>query len=374
MRAFANWLIRVIVILVEWVTPLPQRDWALAMRTEVEHLFAPTQNANTGKILRYALGCLLAAIRVRLAHQFRYINSNGTLPYFTAGLIAVCIGVSFLLISNAAWQMAVVNAAAAAIGILLYLTLRAHALRSARNTSVLVLLAALIVLGTALFGTSVAGATRWVSIGPLTLQTSLVLLPMLVLLFARVENKCTTIAMLLLAAAVCIQPDRAMAAALAAPLAILFLLDRSPAKGIAFMASLIAFVDTLNRPDTIPAVPFVDHILWTAFETNPWLGVSLWIGCLVLLVPPLLARRDQPASIRLAYVMCWLAIIASAALGAYPTPLVGYGGSAIVGYFACLVAMTPAADSERKMPERVENGSHNETLMRALASSPRCAA
>ncbi len=36
---------------------------------------------------------------------------------------------------------------------------------------------------------------------------------------------------------------------------------------------------------------------------------------------------------------CWAAIVVAAAVGAYPTPVVGYGGGAILGYFLCLAAL-----------------------------------
>jgi hypothetical protein len=39
----------------------------------------------------------------------------------------------------------------------------------------------------------------------------------------------------------------------------------------------------------------------------------------------------------------WLAVVAAAALGNYPTPLVGYGGSAILGYLISLIGLPPRA-------------------------------
>jgi hypothetical protein len=44
----------------------------------------------------------------------------------------------------------------------------------------------------------------------------------------------------------------------------------------------------------------------------------------------------------------WLATVAAAALGAYPTPLVGYGGSAILGY---LLGVTVLAPRTSRRPE-----------------------
>ena len=37
----------------------------------------------------------------------------------------------------------------------------------------------------------------------------------------------------------------------------------------------------------------------------------------------------------------WLGTVVAAALGNYPTPVVGYGGSAILGYSMCLSLIPP---------------------------------
>ena len=37
------------------------------------------------------------------------------------------------------------------------------------------------------------------------------------------------------------------------------------------------------------------------------------------------------------FASSWLTLIVVAAMGAYPTPIVGYGASAIIGYFLSLI-------------------------------------
>jgi hypothetical protein len=60
----------------------------------------------------------------------------------------------------------------------------------------------------------------------------------------------------------------------------------------------------------------------------------------------------------------WLAVIVAAALGNYPTPLVGYGGSAILGYLLSLLYLPPrrAARPIRRGgapgPQAEEHNSH----------------
>jgi hypothetical protein len=45
-----------------------------------------------------------------------------------------------------------------------------------------------------------------------------------------------------------------------------------------------------------------------------------------------LMGRTGDRAVLLAFGGCWAAVVAAAALGNYPTPLVGYGGSAVLGY------------------------------------------
>ena len=46
-----------------------------------------------------------------------------------------------------------------------------------------------------------------------------------------------------------------------------------------------------------------------------------------------------------AFGIVWSGIMVAAALGNYPTPLVGYGGSAVLGYLLSLAALPAAARS-----------------------------
>jgi hypothetical protein len=86
-------------------------------------------------------------------------------------------------------------------------------------------------------------------------------------------------------------------------------------------------------------VPFVDEVLYTAFDVHPVVGAAVLAGSALLLLPALGAGE---ADRRLVFGAAWLAIVAAAALGNYPTPVVGYGGSAVLGYLLS-VALLPAS-------------------------------
>ena len=184
-------------------------------------------------------------------------------------------------------------------------------------------------------------ATRWVRLGPLTLQPGLILTPLLAVLFARDRSLLSTTGMIIAAAALALQPDRATAGALALALAALALTQPDRQTLAALIAATIAFAIALVRPDTLPAQLFVEQVLFTAFETHWLIGIAVWIGAKWLLLPAIIGRVLDPAN-RPTYAVfgaVWLGLIAAALLGNYPTPLVGYGASSILGYAMSLAAL-----------------------------------
>jgi hypothetical protein len=194
---------------------------------------------------------------------------------------------------------------------------------------------------TFLLGTAVEGATRWMRVGNITVQPSLVLLPVLTLTFARARNWAGAIGVALTALVLALQPDRAMSGALAAGVLTLAVMRPDPRTVTALSAAVMGFATAMVRPDTQGAMPFVDRILMTSFDVHPAAGIAVVSGSLILLMPAVIGlRKDQAAATGHAvFGAVWIALIAAAALGNYPTPLVGYGGSAILGYLLCSVAL-----------------------------------
>jgi hypothetical protein len=110
---------------------------------------------------------------------------------------------------------------------------------------------------------------------------------------------------------------------------------------VALAAASAGFLVTLLRADVQPAVPYVDRILYTAFDVHPAAGLAVLAGSALLIIPAIVGGLHGPEN-REAHAVfgaVWLAVIAAAALGNYPTPLVGYGGSAIIGYVVSLLAL-----------------------------------
>ena len=211
-----------------------------------------------------------------------------------------------------------------------------------------------LLLATALFGTPADGASRWVRIGGLSLQISLILLPAMLVAFARSRDLLTTTGVILAAVALALQPDRAMAGAMVAALAVLCVYRQDRWVVSALLVAAVGFAITVIRPDSLPAVPYVDQILYTAFEVHAMAGIAVVGGALLLMVPALAGQRFDPENreVHAVFGAVWFSIVAAAALGNYPTPLVGYGGSAILGYALSLSFLPGKARSIAVVRER----------------------
>jgi acetyl esterase/lipase len=351
-------MIRLLAWLIGWVAPPGAHAWVQAMRAEIAAI------DDAGAARRFALGCVRAAVifRARLtADNPQHITTTAIVPARRLFLLAICgsaaaaIGVLYLAAASAPQSLIIVNTLALLLGVLLVVgSRRVRGLRRSIVNGTAVAIAAVLLL-TAVTGHAVDGVARWVQLGSLSVQTSLLLLPVALLLFAHRMNRWTTAAMVVIAIAIALQPDRAMALALCAGLVALLFVRRRPAVVIACGASSAAMLVTCLRADPLPAVPFVDHILWSSFRLHPLLGVALWLGSALLFVPLLLMRSTNARNVCLPSGVCWGALVVAAAAGAYPTPVVGFGSAAILGYFLCIAALgaltTDSDEGQQAMTE-----------------------
>ncbi|EQB10618.1 hypothetical protein [Sphingobium lactosutens] len=259
---------------------------------------------------------------------------------------AVALGLYYLAIAGAPMRYIGINAGALVIGLaMLGLFGRAVTARHPWAGGAIFAMAVAL-LATALFGSPVGGAARWVSVGGFAIQPSLILLPVMLLIFGQTRGSWATAGIVVAAAAMALQPDRAMAAMLASCLAVLMVTRRDRHSIIASVASVISLAATFLRIDTLPAVPYVDRILYSSFEIHMAAGLAVSGGLVLLLIPAIAGVRRDP-EYRATYAVfaaIWFVAIMAAGLGNYPTPVVGYGGSAIIGYLLSLLALPGRAD------------------------------
>ena len=327
----------------EFLLPPRMHDWGLAIRYELEEIPDDTQ------ALSFALAsfCGLAprAIGLRLVQPFVALfgavghalhNPHAVGALCAAG--AVAMGLVYMKLAGAPVRYLGINAGALVLGLVLLALVSRISWRAGRLSGALVFGLSALLLATALAGLRVEGAARWVRLGGVVVQPSLVLLPLMLAGFSRTRTPLATAGIVVAALAMALQPDRAMAAMMTATLATLVATRADRPVYLAFTASLLAFVVTLLRPDALPAVPFVDQVLFSSFSVHALAGLAVVAGSAMLLVPVMIAGScdEDSRATYLAFGSAWLAAILAAALGNSPTPVVGYGGSAILGYVLSL--------------------------------------
>jgi cell division protein FtsW (lipid II flippase) len=196
-------------------------------------------------------------------------------------------------------------------------------------------------LATTLLGDKFDGAARWTHIGGLPVQPSLILLPVMLVAFSRTRGALATIGVIATVVAIALQPDRAMAGTLALALAALAIMRPDRHVVTTSIASLAGLAVTLARSDTQSTAPYVDQILYSSFDVHFAAGMAVLGGSALLLVPAIVGWVRDPAhhATYAIFGAVWFAVVLAAALGNYPTPIVGYGGSAIIGYALSLFAL-----------------------------------
>lgn len=343
------------------------------MESEIEQIEGDRQ------ALLFALGCLWAGWRSAAPEPLSFSEEDTDMDGrdlweprtlgVAAAVAATLLGLFYLVAAGAPLRHLVVNLAALALGLVALGGVDKAGLVDRRSSGLVLLLLGGALLATALFGASAEGASRWIWIGPLSVQVSLVLLPFMLVGFARRRDGLAAAGLALAAVALAIQPDRAMAGALALGLAALATARRDRFVLTALLFAWAAFAMTLVRPDTSPAAPFVDQILFTAFAANRLAGAAILLGVGLLVLPAAAARRDPAGR---AFGALWIAVVAAAAFGNYPTPVVGYGGSAILGYVLSLAAFPPRSRDRRSSaaPNGAAGDGPGEPMHRRSALAP----
>ena len=358
-------------------------SWSRAMERELAEI------PDDAAALVFAAGCLRATLTLAMAGWFHalsaaafrilspstsstrslsmnLLSARPRLLGLICGAGAVASGVAYMLMAGAPTRFVFVNLAALALGTVAWLALRSTAATRFIGTGSVVLALAMTILATALFGVAADGASRWVSVGPLGLQVSLIVLPLMIVLYARRADAIGMVGMIIAALALALQPDRAMAGVLLAGLLATMVATRSRYVVLPTAAATLAFGWTLLKPDTLPASPYVDRVFYTAFDVHPLAGMAVVIGALALLLPAVIGAwrgaSDRPAL--LAFGGCWLGVVVAAALDNYPTPLVGYGGSAVLGYLLSAALLPNLGQSSRGRtldPEQVSGSASSRT-------------
>jgi cell division protein FtsW (lipid II flippase) len=231
-----------------------------------------------------------------------------------------------------------VNGCAAVVGLLCLALLSRYPL-SARW---IILPGAAILLATALFGVEQGEARRWLQFGPLRIQPAFILLPLIVMTYARnAADRWLSVGIALAILAMALQPDRSMAMLLALALPAIWINSGGWHNGLLTGAAVIGTVAAWLQPEPRDIVPFVENVIGSSFATGWQFGLIAVTGAAAMLAP-MFVRPAPPGPELQGHVLfgvCWAPALVNGTLAPYPTPLIGFGASAIIGYFRSIAAL-----------------------------------
>ncbi|MBA3577212.1 MAG: hypothetical protein H0W39_06345, partial [Sphingomonas sp.] len=248
---------------------------------------------------------------------------------------AVITGCALLVALGAPSRMPLMNFAALLIGLAglaLFGVLRRASVPGAVGDWALVLLAT-VVPATALFGEAAGTVARWIVIAGVTVQPAIIAVPVIAIALASRPSPVRAAAAAVAAVGVALQPDPAAATMLLAGTAApLVLARRDLPLALACASAAAAFALAWLVTPALPPVPFVEAIAAQAFAGGPAATALLLLGAALALAPAAVSAARNSRSPAASFAALWAAAMAASLVGSYPTPILGFGGSAILGY------------------------------------------
>ncbi|MDG2520920.1 FtsW/RodA/SpoVE family cell cycle protein [Caulobacter segnis] len=186
---------------------------------------------------------------------------------------------------------------------------------------------------TALFGVTMDGATRWIGFGPLLVHTASIGFPFVVWAFALRPATLLTAALCAgIAAVLAIQPDGGAAVAFALATAVRLAAYRGRLDMAAAAVAIVAAAWAWTRPDSLPAVSYVEEVVFAAFMAAPPVGLFAGLMLALLPAPFVFLGLKQNVAPALTLGGLWAGFVLASVFGNYPAPVIGYGASPLLGW------------------------------------------
>lgn len=311
-------------------------DWARAMRAEV--LAVPDER----EALAFAWGCFTTALRLACMHRLGALSRPDVLGLGCASIV-VALGCAFMATGKAPSAYAWVNGLSLALAWATFALLPRERLQRDEplRAGVTCALGAFL-LWAALPKSGASFADAWLRLGPLPVQPMWLLCPAWWAVSAPLGGPAPrSRAVRPLQLGGLLMGLLALTAQAQTPLLVitaLLLAGRAwrgrsmPEAGLALLALGMAN-QTLARWTAPEPQPFVDEVLQLAFTHATGLGVLMSAAWLGLLLPGLVHRRARE------HGLAWAALLSLALPGWLPAPVLGFGGSFILGYVLSLAVL-----------------------------------
>ncbi len=383
----ARWLMRACLALM----PRAQAPWARAMAAELDEI------GTAGAACSFALGCLALALKLRLfstwqsaaasakrmTGAFAYRGLGGTLLKqvheasaarlgAASACLAVLMGGVFMVMEGAPKAWPWMNGVSLAFALASLALLPKQGLQTdLRLRERLSLLLGGLLLASCALEAREGLNGRWLQLGPVSVQLVWLLVPSLLLLSNRRAGQaqasrplCSVLGLLLAIAALWAQTEP-MWLLLMGLLLLLRSAQRSEpqaghqAEALLACLALLAAGWSSQHWQMPSSQAFVDQVLLQAWSHSPQpLLTGLMLAALMLLVLPGWRHRHARE-----HSLLWAGLLLLSLPGFLPTPLLGMGGSAILGYVLSLAAVSgpepsPLAPSKPAHPSRHRREPH----------------
>lgn len=281
-------------------------------------------------------------------------------PYLVAPLPALVVGTLTIVHLGEGVDHVIQQAAMAATGSVLVCLFGRRVVRSrATRADVAVAAVALGAIASTLVLGGREGVHRWIPLVRFELNASLLLSPLILAVAWRRAihgfTLCAAVLLIGLQVVHVLQPDAAQASAVAAVAVVAAITLRSsvPMAGIVAGVTVVMAGWSWFRDDPLRGVATVEDIVQAAASWSPMVG-AVAVGAVVCLVVPFLVdarslRDPFDRGIALAFGTYLVALVIASQIGEFPVPVLGYGASTVLGYYAAAAASLWAADAPAEM-------------------------
>lgn len=259
------------------------------------------------------------------------------------GVLPACLlGVGIMRMYGSPMSMPVMNLVAALLGLVLIAWLSSAMVAGIQKRPEIVALGGLAIFAATQLDPGLDGVHRWVTLGPVRLHVGALFAPIVLLaVVALWVRQKTSLAVLTLALGLVFfvaQPDAGQTTAWAAAVVALAAL---PGKRLAmrFVLVVLAALGTIAawmRPDPLAGVPMVEGIVGEAWRMHSALGAGAMVALALLPLSALFAARRARTNylaVRYGLVLAtyFVGSLVVVAIGEFPTPVLGFGASPMLG-------------------------------------------
>lgn len=211
---------------------------------------------------------------------------------------------------------------------------------------------ALVVMAAPLLFPGIDGVRRWIDLGPIQIQPAAIALPLVTWFVARsADNRLAALALLTAGVIGAVQPDLQTTTGVTAVAICMALLLRGGALWWGVLGAIILSGVAAAFGSGLDPVPYVEQILPLSFQTHWGLGLAVAAG--LAAVPLLmLAAFPERGRVALALAALWVGLVSACLAAQFPTPILGYGLSWILGFALSLGLTAPTPQAQPGLFEK----------------------